>query len=93
MELKWNKFVQEDKNSYPKNSGDYMVFGVQSCLCGNWVTGKIYCHFDKSRIVLMVKVLLGILVLTVTLLLFFIGQKYQTRKNLRKIFRFNEVIN
>ena len=25
-----------------------MVFGVQSCLCGNWVTGKIYCHFDKK---------------------------------------------
>lgn len=35
MELKWNKFVQEDKNSYPKNSGNYMVFGVQSCRNGN----------------------------------------------------------
>lgn len=48
MELKWNKFVQEDKNSYPKNSGNYMVFGVQSCRNGNWMTSKIYCHFDKE---------------------------------------------
>lgn len=48
MELKWNKFVQEDKNSYPKNSGNYMVFGVQSCLYGNWITSKIYCRFDKK---------------------------------------------
>ena len=48
MELKWNKFVQEDKNSYPKNSGNYMVFGIQSCRNGNWMTSKIYCHFDKE---------------------------------------------
>ena len=48
MELKWNKFVQEDKNSYPKNSGNYMVFCVQSCRNGNWMTSKIYCRFDKE---------------------------------------------
>ena len=53
MELKWNKFVQEDKNSYPKNSGDYMVFGVQSFRNGNWMTDKIfdkglYCFNGKS---------------------------------------------
>ena len=48
MELKWNKFVQEDKNSYPKNDGDYMVFGVQSCRNGNWMTNKIYCQFNKG---------------------------------------------
>lgn len=93
MELKWNKFVQEDKNSYPKNDGNYMVFGIQSCRNGNWMTNKIYCHLTKGRIALMVKLLLGILILTVTLLLFFIGQMFQTRKNLRKIFHFNEVIN
>lgn len=34
MELKWNKFVQEDKNSYPKNDGNY--------------SDKIYCHFNKG---------------------------------------------
>lgn len=48
MELKWNKFVQEDKNSYPKNDGDYMVFGVKSFRNGNWATNKIYCHFNKG---------------------------------------------
>lgn len=93
MELKWNKFIQEDKNSYPKNDGDYMVFGVQSCRNGNWMSNKIYCHFNKGPYCFNGKIQLGILILTVTLLLFFIGQKYQTRKNLRKIFRFNEVIN
>lgn len=29
-------------------SGKYMVFGVQSCRNGNWMTSKIYCHFDKE---------------------------------------------
>ena len=48
MELKWNKFIQEDKNSYPKNSGDYMVFGIHSCANGNWYTCKCYCHFNKQ---------------------------------------------
>lgn len=48
MELKWNKFVQEDKNSYPKNDGDYMVFGVQSCRNGNWMTNKIYGFNGKN---------------------------------------------
>lgn len=48
MELKWNKFVQEDKNSYPKNSGDYMVFCIYSCTNGNWSTRKCYCYFDKQ---------------------------------------------
>ena len=41
MELKWNKFVQEDKNSYPKNDANYMVFGVQSCRNGNWMADKM----------------------------------------------------
>ena len=48
MELKWNKFVQEDKNSYPNSSGNYMVFGVQSCVRGNQITNKTYCYFDKK---------------------------------------------
>lgn len=48
MELKWNKFVQEDKNSYPKKDGDYMVFGIYSCTNGNWYTRKCYCYFDKQ---------------------------------------------
>lgn len=25
-----------------------MVFGVQSCRNGNWMTSKIYCYFDKE---------------------------------------------
>jgi len=48
MELKWNKFIQEDKNSYPKTDGDYMVFGVSSCQNGNWVPCRGYFHFVKK---------------------------------------------
>ena len=53
MELKWNKFVQEDKNSYPKNDGDYMVFGVQSCRNFNGENFAGHFNIDSQSFIVL----------------------------------------